>query len=130
MSLNDPLASALSLIMNSEKIGRDSCTIKPVSNLVKKTLQVMKDNGYIGDFKEIEDGRGNLLQVNLLGNINKCGVIKPRFSIKKDTYEKFEKRYLPAKDVGIILILTTHDILTHYDSKKKNIGGRLLAYCY
>jgi small subunit ribosomal protein S8 len=130
MSLNDPLASALSRILNSEKIGKDLCTIKPVSKLIKKILEVMKDNGYIGDFEEVEDGRGNSLKINLLGNINKCGVVKPRFSVKKDNYEKFEKRYLPAKDVGVVIVSTPLGILTHQDAKKKNTGGKLLAYCY
>ena len=130
MSLNDPLANALSKILNNEKIGKDSCMIKPVSKLIKKILEVMNENKFLGDFSEIEDGRGNLLQVNLLGNINKCGVIKPRFSVKNYDYEKFEKRYLPAKDVGIMIVSTSQGILTHHEAKKKNIGGRLLVYCY
>ena len=62
--------------------------------------------------------------------INKCGVIRPRYNPKKDAYEKFEKRYLPAKDVGIIFVSTTQGIMPHYDAKKKGIGGRLIAYCY
>jgi len=128
--LNDPLSNALSKILNDERIGRNLSTVKPVSKLIKKVLDVMKDNGYVGEFKKIEDGRGNMLQVNLLGSINKCGVIKPRFSVKKGNYEKFEKRYLPAKDVGIVVVSTPYGILTHYDAKKKNTGGRLLAYCY
>ena len=90
--LNDPLSNALSKILNDERIGRNLSTVKPVSKLIKKVLDVMKDNGYVGEFKKIEDGRGNMLQVNLLGSINKCGVIKPRFSVKKGNYEKFEKR--------------------------------------
>jgi small subunit ribosomal protein S8 len=130
MSLNDSLASALSRILNNEKIGVDSCTVKPVSKLIKKVLEVLNDNGYIGDFTEIEEGRGNMLKINLLGNINKCGVIKPRFSVKNNDYEKFEKRYLPAKDVGIMIVSTPDGILTHNEAKKKNIGGRLLVYCY
>lgn len=130
MSLNDPLASALSRILNNEKIGKEICLVKPVSKIIKKVLEVMKDNGYIGEFTEVDDGKGKILQVNLLGNINKCGVVKPRFSVRKQDYEKFEKRYMPAKDVGIMIISTPHGILTHLEAKKKNTGGKLLAYCY
>ena len=50
--------------------------------------------------------------------------------IKKDGFEKFEKRYLPAKDFGIILISTTKGIMIHTEAKKKNMGGILFAYCY
>ncbi len=128
--LNDPLSNALSVILNSEKIGRNECMIKPVSKLIKEVLKVIKEHGYIGDFKEVEDGRGNCIQLNLLGRVNKCGVIKPRYSLRSDGYEKFEKRYLPAKDMGIIFVATTQGIMTHYDAKKKGIGGRLIGYCY
>mgnify|MGYP001568910796 CR=1 FL=1 len=128
--LNDPLANIMSLILNNELIGKSECMIKPVSKVVKEILKVMKENGYIADFKEIEDSRGNYAKLMLNGSINKCGVIKPRYSIKSVEFEKFERRYLPAKDLGILLISTPNGIMTHYDAKSKKTGGRLLAYCY
>jgi len=128
--LNDPLANALSKIINSEKIGKDSCMIKPVSSVIKKVFDIMKDKQFIGEYKEIEDSRGNSIKLNLLGKINDCGVIKPRYPIKKDEFEKFEKRFLPAKDFGVIIISTTKGLMTHIEAKKKNIGGVLIAYCY
>ena len=130
MSLNDPLADALSTILNHEKIGKKECVIKPISTMIKVVLTLIKESGYIGSFEEINDNKGNLIKINLLNRLNNCGVIKPRYSVKKEMYEKFEKRYLPAKDVGIILVSTSLGIMTHYDSKKKGLGGKLLAYCY
>ena len=120
----------MSLILNNEAIGRSECLIKPVSKIIKELLRVMKENGYIADFKEIEDNRGNYIKLNLLGSINKCGVIKPRYSVKNTDFEKFEARYLPAKDLGILFVSTPGGIMTHYDAKSKKTGGRLLAYCY
>lgn len=128
--LNDPLANVMSLILNNEVIGKSDCLIKPVSKIVKEILRVMKDNGYVGGFKEVEDSRGNYISLTLTGNINKCGVIKPRYSVKSNNFENFERRYLPAKDVGILLLSTPKGIMTHYDAKSKKTGGRLLAYCY
>ena len=90
----------------------------------------MNENNYIGSFEEIDDGKGGVLKINLLSNINKCGVIKPRFSTKQNGFEKWEKRYLPAKDFGIILVSTPQGIMTHSDAKEKSTGGKLLAYCY
>lgn len=130
MSMNDPIANALSKILNSEKIGQKTCLIKPVSNTLKKILDVMNENNYIGTYAEIEDGRGKHLKLNLTGNINNCNVIKPRFSVKIETYEKFEKRFLPAKDFGIIIMSTSQGVMTHNQAKEKRIGGKLLAYCY
>ena len=69
-------------------------------------------------------------KVELEGNINKCGVIKPRHAVKKDEFEKFEKRYLPAKNFGILIVTTPEGIMTHYEAKERGIGGRLLAYMY
>lgn len=128
--LNDPLANMMSLILNSESIGKSECLIKPVSKVIKETLKVMKEKGYVGDFKEVEDSRGNYIKLNLIGSINKCGVIKPRYSVKNKNFEKFETRYLPAKDLGILLVSTPQGIMTHYAAKSKKTGGRLLAYCY
>ena len=127
--LNDPLANVMSLILNNELIGESECLIKPVSKVIKEILKVMKENGYVGDFKEVEDGRGNYLKLTLNGGVNKCGVIKPRYSVKNNNFENFERRYLPAKDVGILFVSTPRGIMTHYDAKSKKTGVKLLAYC-
>ena len=128
--LNDTLANVMSLILNNELIGKSECLIKSVSKVIKEILKVMKENGYVGDFKEFEDSRGNYLKLNLVGGVNKCGVIKPRYSVKANNLENFEKRYLPAKDIGILFVSTPRGIMTHYDAKSKKTGGKLLAYCY
>ncbi len=128
--LNDPLAAALTKIINAERIGRREVVVKPNSRMLRHILTIMNERGYVGSFEEIADGKGGMLKVNLLGTINKCGVIKPRFSTKRTEYEKWEKRYLPAKDFGIILVSTPHGVMTHTDAKTKNTGGKLLAYCY
>ncbi|MDP7324209.1 MAG: 30S ribosomal protein S8 [Candidatus Woesearchaeota archaeon] len=130
MTLNDPLANALSMINNNEKQGKDSCVIKPVSMLLKKVLTLLNKEGFVGVFKEIEDTKGNWLKLDLIGNVNNAGVIKPRFSVTKDNYEKFEKRFLPARNIGVMVVSTSQGIMTHHESKKKNIGGRLIAFCY
>lgn len=130
MTMNDPLASVLSKIMNAEKIGRKVCLVKPASKEIKKILTILNEHGYLGKFKVIEDGKGGVLEINLMGNINKSGVIKPRFNTKYTEMEKWENRYLPAKDFGIIIISTPKGYMTHMEAKKKKTGGRLIAYCY
>jgi len=128
--MNDTLASALSAILNAEKIGKRKCMIKPQSKVIKEVLKIMHENGYLGEYVEIEDGRGNILEVNLLGSINECGSIKPRFSISFQDFEKFEKRFLPAKDFGMLILSTPRGLMPHLEAKKLHIGGRLVAYCY
>lgn len=128
--LNDPLANVMSVILNNEEIGRSECIIKPSSKVIKEMLKVMKTYGYLADFKEIDDSRGNYLKLSLNGSINKCGVIKPRYSVRSNNIEKFENRYLPAKDLGLLFMSTPKGIMAHYEAKAKKLGGRLLAYCY
>jgi len=128
--LNDPLAAALSKIYNAEKVGKREVVLKPASKMIKQVLTLMNDHHYLGAFEIVEDDKGGELKVHLLGNINKCGVIKPRFSTQQKDFKKWEKRYLPAKDFGIILVSTPQGVMTHNQAKEKNTGGKLLAYCY
>lgn len=130
MALNDTLSNALSHILNSEKVGKQSCTIRPYSKLILAVLDVFKENGYIKEYKVQEITKGGILEVNLNSSINKCGAIKPRFSIKKDNFEKFEKRYLPSKNFGLLLLSTQKGIMSHNQAQKHKIGGRLIAYVY
>jgi small subunit ribosomal protein S8 len=130
MTLNDPLANALSVILHSEMIGRTVCVIKPVSNVIKKVLEIMNEQRFLGSLTEVKDRKGNTLKVNLIGHINKCGVVKPRVAVKRDGYEKFEQQYLPARDVGMLVVSTNKGLMTNIEAKKKRIGGRIIAYCY
>jgi small subunit ribosomal protein S8 len=130
MSLNDPLANALSHIKNCEIAAKKKVTIRDSSKLIKEVLTILKNKGFIEGFKEIIASKGNYIEVDLKGAINNCGAIKPRFSVTLDNYEKFEKRYLPAKDFGIIIVSTNKGIITHSEALEKNLGGRLIAYCY
>jgi len=128
--LNDPLAAALTKILNAERVGKKEVVVRPASKMIKKILTIMNEHSFIGSFEEVTNDKGSFLKVNLLGNINKCGVIKPRFSAKYTQFEKWEKRYLPAKDFGLILVSTSQGILNHVQAKEKSVGGKLLAYCY
>ncbi|MBS3176143.1 30S ribosomal protein S8 [Candidatus Woesearchaeota archaeon] len=128
--LNDPLANALSNILNHEKIGRDAVLINPLSGVVAKVLDILNQEGYVGKYEIVSEGKGKLIKLHLLGHINKCGVIKPRFGVKKGEFERFEKRFLPARNIGIMLISTPKGIMTHSEAKKKGQGGKLICYCY
>lgn len=127
---NDPLANIFSAIMNAEKVGKRTVVVTPVSKTAIGLLKVMHENRYLGSTEETSKSRGGIAKVNLLGKINDCGIIKPRFAVKHNSFERFEKRYLPAKGVGIIVLSTPKGLMTHQEAKEKHTGGRLLAYCY
>lgn len=129
--LNDPLANTLSKMVNAEKIGRESCLVRPASKVILKVLDIMNEKGYIGKYEIVSEGRGKVLKIYLIGKLNKAGVIKPRFSVKYDGgYEKFEKRYLPAKGFGHLIVSTPKGMMIHEEAKDKKFGGVLIAYFY
>jgi small subunit ribosomal protein S8 len=130
MSMNDTLATAMSNIMNAENIAKDSCLVTPISKMLTKMLDIMQLKGYIAGYEVADKGRGGVYKIKLNGSINKCGVIKPRFSVSKAEFEKFEKRYLPAKDFGFIVISTTKGLITLEEAREKGLGGRLIAFVY
>ena len=128
--LNDPLANALSAMKNAEIKGKGTCKIQPSSKLISGVLTLLKEKGYIGNFELVDDGKAGIFQVNLKGNINNCGVIKPRYPIKRDELEKWESRYLPAQHFGLLILTTTKGIVSQDEARKDGIGGKLLAYVY
>jgi small subunit ribosomal protein S8 len=130
MSNNDHLANVMSHILNYEKGGKTTVTTKSNSKVIRKILAIMQENGYLGSHEETTDSKGNILVINLIGAINKCGAIKPRYSVKENEFEKFEKRFLPSKDFGMIIVSTNQGLMTHKEAKSKGIGGTLISYCY
>lgn len=128
--LFDPLADAMSTIKNAESVGKPECVIDPASKLIGMTLKVMADLGYIGEFEFVDDGKSGMFRVKLLGRINRCGVIKPRFTSKVTELEKWEKRFLPARNFGVLILSTSQGVISHTDARARGIGGQMLAYVY
>ena len=126
----DTLNDAMSVIRNAEKVGKGECVVRPSSKLIGRVLKVMQENGYIRQFELVNDGRSGLFRIALAGQINDCGVIRPRFSVKMADLEKYESRYLPAQDFGVLILTTTKGVVTHMDAKKGGVGGKLLAFVY
>ncbi len=128
--LTDPLANVMSSIITYEHTGKRELLVNPVSKVIRRVLSILQEHGYVGALDELNEGRGGFAKLNLLGNVNVCGVIRPRFAVKKHEFLKFEKRFLPASGVGILILSTPQGFVTHEQAKEKGIGGRLVAYCY
>ncbi|WP_457558092.1 30S ribosomal protein S8 [Candidatus Harpocratesius sp.] len=128
--LLDPLADACSIIKNAESVCKSTVVIRPRSKMIGTVLRILQANGYIAEYESINDGRDGKFKVELLGRINKIGVIKPRKPIKARNIENAEKQYLPAINFGMLLISTNQGVMSHQEAKEKHIGGRLIAYVY
>ncbi|MEM3824047.1 MAG: 30S ribosomal protein S8 [Candidatus Bathyarchaeia archaeon] len=126
----DTVANGLITIINNEMRNKRECVISPASKLLGRILRIIQLNGYIGEFEFIDDGRAGKFKVQLLGRINKCGAIKPRFSVKVDEFEEWEKKFLPSRGVGILIVSTPKGVLSHTEAKEKRLGGKLVAFVY
>jgi small subunit ribosomal protein S8 len=127
---NDPLSDALNVIKTHEIVGRRECHIRPASKLIKEVLSLFQAHNYIGDFEMIDDGKSGSFKVKLLGRINNCKTIKPRFAVKNPDWNKWEQRYIPGKGFGILVVSTSMGVMTNSEAQQKKIGGRLIAFIY
>jgi small subunit ribosomal protein S8 len=127
--LQDPLADALSTIKNAERVGKKECVTR-ASKLIKAVLKVMQDHGYIGNLEFIDDGKSGKFKIELKGKIIDTNVIKPRFSVRLNEFEKFEKRFLPAREIGLLILSTPKGVMDHKKAKELKVGGKLLAFVY
>ena len=133
MVMMDTLANALATIYNAEMRGKKEAIIMPASKLILAVLSVLHREGYIGNYEYIDDGRWGKIRVELIGRINKIGVIKPRFPVSYRELEKMPewlRKYLASRDIGLLIISTSQGIMTHKEAIKRRIGGVLLAYVY
>ncbi len=127
--LQDTLADALNSIKTAERVGKKECTVG-YSKLVKEVLMLLRDKKYIGLFEFVNDGKAGKFRVELASRIIECNVIKPRFSVKVDEFEKWEKRFLPSRELGFLIITTPKGVMDHRKAKEVSLGGRLLGYFY
>ncbi|MDE1868675.1 MAG: 30S ribosomal protein S8 [Candidatus Micrarchaeota archaeon] len=125
----DRFADAINKIKTNERIGRSECIVDS-TKLIRAVVELMKKEGYISGYEEFTDKKLNMLRVKLANKINSIGVSKPRYSISSRDIQRYETRYIPSRDFGILILSTSKGIMTNKEAKEKNIGGRLLAYVY
>jgi small subunit ribosomal protein S8 len=126
----DPLVNALNTIMSHEGRRKNECIITPASGLAGRVLRLIQGKGYVGEIEFIDDGRQGKLRVQLFGRINECKAVTPRFKTKVSELEKWEKRYLPSRNLGVLILSTPKGVMDHTQAKEENVGGLLLAYVY
>ena len=68
--------------------------------------------------------------VNLIGRLNKVGVISPRYDIKLDKIEDQVANLLPSRLFGHIVLTTAFGIMDHNEAKRKKTGGKILGFFY
>ena len=124
------LSDALNTIVNAERRGKKQVLIRPSSNLLIRFLKIMQSHGYIGEFEVIDDHRSKKIVVELVGRINKCAVISPRFDMKIGHFERWTNNILPSRQFGYLVLSTSQGIFTHDEARERHIGGKIIGFFY
>lgn len=123
----DIVADALNMMRNAVKARKETLEINRISGLLIEILKIMKQKGAIKRYKI--DSKEKIAEVDI-GKMFECRAIKPRFTVKKDGIEKYRRRFLPARDIGTIIISTNKGLITHEEAMEQGTGGCLIAYFY
>jgi len=91
---------------------------------------VIHFSGYIGEFEVIDDHRSGKVVIELIGRINKCGVISPRFDLQIGQIEQWTSNLLPSRQFGYIVMTTSLGIMDHEEARRKSTGGKILGFFY
>ena len=120
----DIVADALNQIMNAKKARKKTLVLNKHSKLLKSILDIAKESGYL-DYSI--DGRELKIEIK---DLNEFKAIKPRYTVSVKRINHYVRRFLPAKDFGLVIISTNKGLMRHYDAEEKNLGGCLIAYMF
>ncbi|MHC4294362.1 MAG: 30S ribosomal protein S8 [Planctomycetota bacterium] len=129
MSLSDPIADALTRIRNALGAHHETVNVK-ASKSCEGLCGVLKEEGYIEDYKRIEDNKQGLLRVYLkYGRLGE-DVIRELKRVSrpgKRVYGGVDEIPRPLNGLGIAIVSTSRGILSDRQCREFNVGGEVLC---
>ena len=129
MAISDPIADMLTRIRNAVKAKFNSADI-PASKLKTELARVLKDEGYIKNFKFIQDGKQGILRVYLKYGQGQKATIYMIERVSKPS----RRVYTKSKDLkpvyngmGVSILSTSRGIMTDKKARQENVGGEILC---
>ena len=132
MHITDPIADMLTRIRNANSAKHDTVDI-PASNRKKAIAQILVDEGYIKNYKVIEDDKQGTIRVTLKYGEGKSQVITGLRRVSKPglrIYSNAEDMPKVMKGLGIAIVSTSKGIMTDREARKQNVGGEVLAFVW
>jgi small subunit ribosomal protein S8 len=131
MNLNDPIGDLITRIRNAQLRGR-SKLVSPASTLRARVLEVLKSEGYIRDFREVEAGGRKELEIELkyfegapaIHEIQR--VSKPG----RRVYSSIRDLKLVRNGLGISILSTPKGVMSDAAARDANVGGEILCEVY
>ena len=130
--MTDPIADMLTRIRNANQNRAQSVTM-PSSNMKETIASILKDEGFIEDYKVEKNDVQNILTLTLKYSQNKERVITGLKRISKPglrVYAKAENIPRVLNGLGIAIISTPKGVMTDKEARKNNVGGEVIAYIW
>ncbi|MCX7857387.1 MAG: 30S ribosomal protein S8 [Deltaproteobacteria bacterium] len=133
MGMTDPIADMLTRMRNGIKARHESVDV-PYSNLKIGILKILKDEGYIKNYKVfVDEKKKRLIKIYLNYDENGESVISGLKRISKPgrrVYVGATDAQKMKKNVGFVVLSTSKGIISDVEARKKNVGGEALLHIW
>ena len=132
MQITDTIADMLTRIRNANSAKHPTVDV-PASNMKKQIAQILVDEGYIKNFKLIDDDKQGVIRITLKYTENKSQVITGLRRVSKPglrIYSNSKDMPKVMKGLGIAIVSTSKGIMTDREARKNNVGGEVLAFVW
>ena len=134
MTMTDPIADMLSRLRNANSAYHDTVSM-PSSSVKLRIAEILKAEGYIGDFQVAvnENGVGKTLTLNLKFGANRERSLAGLRRVSKPGLRVYAKSTALPKvlgGLGVAIISTSSGLLTDKQANKQGVGGEVLAYVW
>ena len=128
--MTDPIADMLTRIRNANVMRYKEVEV-PASKIKVEIARILKEEGFISDYKIKKNNVQNIISLNLKYGQNKERVITGLKRISKPglrVYAKTEELPRVLNGLGIAIISTSKGLMTDKEARKESLGGEVLAY--
>ena len=132
MSMTDPVADMLTRVRNANTVGHERVEI-PASKLKMEITRTLHEEGYIRNYRWIDDSKQGVLRIYLKYGEGKEKVITGLKRISKPgrrVYAKADQLPNVYGNLGIAILSTSQGIKTASECRKSGIGGEVLCYIW
>lgn len=131
--MTDPIADFITRIRNAVKANHRIVQV-PASNLKKEMTKILKEKGYILDYKFDDDSKQGLIKIALKYHpVTKVPAIRNLTRISKPGLRKYagiERMPRVLNGLGIAILSTSKGVMTDKEAKQEKVGGEVLCYVY
>lgn len=129
MTMTDPVADMLTRIRNAVRNRSHSVRI-PRSKLKLGIARVLKDEGYVGDYREVDEGVQGAIEIDL--KYGSDGELVINHIVRKSkpgcrVYSGIKERKPVLNGLGIAVLSTSKGVLSDREARKEHVGGEVLC---